>query len=149
MLRYIILGCVILALLAGCNLVFESDASELNTPAATRTLPNDAPNATGLPTRAATQAATLDNAQQSATLAATPATRVTGGTCKPPANWVEYTIQRGDTMVRIADLTSSSTDELVSANCIENANRIAVGQVIFVPKAPVVPTPIPSPTPRT
>lgn len=149
MLRHIITGFMVLALLAGCNLVFESESSELNTPAATRTLPNDATDAPELPTRDATQPATLDNARQSATLAATPATPAAGAACNPPTNWVEYKIQRGDTLVRIADLTSSSTDELVSANCIENANHIAVGQVIFVPKAPALPTSAPTATPRT
>lgn len=56
--------------------------------------------------------------------------------CQLQENWYKYTIQRGDNLTRIANITNSSVDELITANCLESPNRIRVGQTIYVPNEP-------------
>ncbi len=65
----------------------------------------------------------------------------TGGTCALPSGWVRYAVQYGDSVSIIANLTGTTTDVLVSANCLATPDVIEVGQVLFVPRAPAyVPT---------
>lgn len=45
-----------------------------------------------------------------------------------------YTVQKGDTLSKIAKMFDTSVSSLVSANGIENANLIYVGQKILIPK---------------
>src|SRR5689334_3591297 len=52
--------------------------------------------------------------------------------CTPPEDWYEYTVARGDSLSRIAQLTNSTVDELIAANCITDPNRIRVGATILV-----------------
>jgi hypothetical protein len=56
--------------------------------------------------------------------------------CQPRTDWPEYTVQRRDNLTRIANVTGSSVDELVAANCLANANRLVVGQTLYVPRLP-------------
>ena len=52
----------------------------------------------------------------------------------PPEDWTgTYTIQRGDTLTRIASTHDITVDELQNANCLQNPNRIAPGDVLLVP----------------
>jgi len=62
--------------------------------------------------------------------------------CVPISGWQTYIIQRGDTISSIASKTNSTTEELVAANCLENPNRIVVGDSIFVPNLPSEQPPI-------
>jgi hypothetical protein len=56
--------------------------------------------------------------------------------CSPPDDWYEYTVARGDSLTRIAQATNSTVDELIAANCLDNPNRIRVGDTILVPNEP-------------
>lgn len=64
-----------------------------------------------------------------------------GGTCALPSGWVRYAVQYGDSVSSIASRTGTTTDLLVSANCLATPDVIEIGQVLFVPRPPVyVPT---------
>jgi len=58
------------------------------------------------------------------------------GTCTPPSGWVAYTVQTGDSVSILANNTGTTVAQLVSANCLANADVIAVGQVIYLPRNP-------------
>ena len=48
-----------------------------------------------------------------------------------------YTVKRGDTLTKIAQITNTTVRELASLNGIKNPNIIRVGQVLQIPtKAP-------------
>ena len=53
---------------------------------------------------------------------------------KPSVCLESYTVQRGDTLSKIARSYGMTVDALVKANKIQNANRIYVGQVLCIPK---------------
>jgi LysM repeat protein len=57
----------------------------------------------------------------------------TTGTCTPPAGWVTYTVQAGDTVSSLAAAYGIVTAELAAANCLANADVINVGQTVYVP----------------
>lgn len=61
--------------------------------------------------------------------------------CSPPAGWVQYRVQIGNTLFLIAQSVRSNVFELAQANCIRNVDRIQAGDVIFVPRAPSGPVP--------
>lgn len=54
--------------------------------------------------------------------------------CVPPGGWVPYTVRSGDNLFRIALRAGVPLAELQEANCIPDASRIEVGQVIYVPR---------------
>jgi hypothetical protein len=55
-----------------------------------------------------------------------------------PFDWITYTIEPGDSLSLLAEQTTSTVDELVAGNCLNNADEIYVGQVIYLPRQPVV-----------
>ncbi|HEX3050618.1 MAG TPA: LysM peptidoglycan-binding domain-containing protein [Aggregatilineaceae bacterium] len=55
-----------------------------------------------------------------------------------------YTVVAGDTLGIIADYTGSTTAQLQQANCLGNADLIYVGDRLYVPRLPVVPTSAPA-----
>ena len=55
--------------------------------------------------------------------------------CNVQDDWDVYTVQRGDNLANIANRTGSTIDELTQANCIDNPNRIRVGQELYVPNS--------------
>ena len=61
--------------------------------------------------------------------------------CAMPSGWVSYTVQVGDTLSALAARSGGSTESIASANCLDDASRIVVGQTIFLPR-----TPVPAPT---
>lgn len=61
--------------------------------------------------------------------------------CNPRTIWPVYTVIAGDTLARIASLTGSTVAELTQANCRTDANRIEVGQQLYVPQMPAPPIP--------
>lgn len=73
--------------------------------------------------------------------------------CVIPDHWLPYTIQPGDTLSRLARRWNMSVNDLAHANCLENANAITAGLILYAPPgsdvtpAPVTPgfqvTPIP------
>lgn len=56
--------------------------------------------------------------------------------CTPRTDWPVYVVVGGDTLASIASSTGSTTAQLTSANCLSNANLIAVGQQLRVPTLP-------------
>ncbi len=65
--------------------------------------------------------------------------------CTYPANWPVYRVLAGDTLGTIAQRAQTTTDALVSGNCLPNADLISVGQLLRVPNVPSAATPIPAP----
>lgn len=61
--------------------------------------------------------------------------------CVPRTDWATHTVQRGETLYRIAQRYRTTTAALVQANCLANANRIFTGQRLRVPPGGS-PTPI-------
>ena len=62
----------------------------------------------------------------------------------PPADWVTYHVQRGDTLYSLAKSRGSTLAEVVAANCLDTTN-IYVGQALWLPpSAAISATPRPS-----
>ena len=59
--------------------------------------------------------------------------------CVPQYSWPIYYVQRGDTLSSLARATGSSVNELMLANCLPDP-RINVGQRLYVPRLPIIPT---------
>jgi len=55
-----------------------------------------------------------------------------------PSTWIVYTVETGDSLGLLAEQTSSSIDELVAGNCLANPDELFVGQVIYLPRQPVI-----------
>ena len=61
--------------------------------------------------------------------------------CGPPASWVIYIVQPGDTLYSISRMYSVTVEQLKFANCL-TSNSIYPGQQLYVPNvAPQLPTP--------
>lgn len=115
----------------------ELDVPIESTPEATPTLlPTDLPTATGTPT--ATLSPTLTPSATITNTPARPTQTPTSADCvlNPPADWVRYTIQAGDTPSGIAVDTGISLDELLRVNCNIDRLTFVAGEVIFVPRQP-------------
>lgn len=116
---------VVLALvvaLAGCNLSRRQPATRAPQPTATFTAPLTSP--------------TLDPANP---FGATAVPAVVNPNCAAtPPNWVQYTIEPGDSLGLLAEQTNSSISEIVAGNCMENPDQIEIDQVIYLPTTPVI-----------
>ena len=111
--------------LAACNLAQVAEPSSIETPIPTRTL-----SVQDVET-------TVESSQTGTSPTLIPIPLGTeASACTPPADWYEYTIARGDTITSIAQVTNSTADELIAANCLDNPNRIRVGDLIRVPNEP-------------
>jgi len=55
-----------------------------------------------------------------------------------PPGWIPYTVEPGDSLGLLAEQTSSTIEELVAGNCLSNPDEIFVGQVIYLPRQPVI-----------
>jgi LysM repeat protein len=53
----------------------------------------------------------------------------------PPAGWVRYWIQPGDTLSALAAASGGSIDAIMVANCLEDARSIVAGEILFLPRA--------------
>jgi LysM repeat protein len=74
----------------------------------------------------------------------------TSSICTHPGGWVVYTVQPGDTLFGLAQMTATTVDEIRRANCL-SGNLIDVGQQLYLPWQPIRPgrptdTPPPKPT---
>ena len=67
--------------------------------------------------------------------------------CTPRTDWPTYTVQSGDTLYNIAQLTDSTQAIIQAANCLADPNTIFEGQTLRVPQelAPSSPTPTAAP----
>src|SRR5690606_37632533 len=53
--------------------------------------------------------------------------------CIPRSDWERYTVTPGDTLTAIAARSNTTVDTLVVGNCLNDANLISPGQVMFIP----------------
>ena len=137
--------CVVFVISA-CNLSAQQAASPSPTPSAAPPPATRAPSPTASPPRTPT----LFRPNLNRTLA--PAQ-----SCPPRSGWTGYTVQPGDTLFSIARRAGTSQDLLMTANCLQDADRIDVGQRLQVPldiqmteteaAAAAIPSPTPSPSP--
>jgi LysM repeat protein len=77
----------------------------------------------------------------------TPEIRIVAEAPLPSPTPFTYTIQRGDTMSRIALKFGVSIDDLQAANPEVSPNAMSIGQVIKIPSNPENPSGEPTPTP--
>ena len=61
--------------------------------------------------------------------------------CPPPEEWVQYTVQSGDTLYSLGIFTETAVDELKSANCLLT-DFLDIGQVLFLPTLPPAREPV-------
>jgi hypothetical protein len=55
-----------------------------------------------------------------------------------PPTWIAYTVEPGDTLSLLAEQTSSTVEELVAGNCMDNVDQIFVDTLIYLPRTPVI-----------
>lgn len=72
----------------------------------------------------------------------------TSAQCGPPAGWVIYYVQPGDTLFGIATMTGTTVNQLMVANCLKSA-YVYTGQRLYTPPYyvyPIQPIWTPEPT---
>lgn len=125
---------VALVLLAGMALVLATLACRPST----RT-PEITP-ATPTPTLNPTEIALLTPTPPGRATPAAPTPTSSPTPCgSPPAGWVAYTVQPGDTLSELALLAGVTQEQVIQVNCLA-APELMAGQVLFLP-------PLPTPTP--
>jgi len=88
------------------------------------------------PTRTASGAGGLDFSTP--TLSATQAEgALSVAGCSMAVAGQRYNVQRGDSLSAIATRFGVALNDLIAANCLDNPNRIRVGQELIIPDAPV------------
>ena len=119
--RYLIMWMLLIAFVTAC--------------ASTGTEPTETPS----PTATVTLTATVTPTQTMTATLTTPVviTRNAPAGCQIRTDWSIYTVISGDTLMRIANRYGSTVTALTQANCLANANNIAVGQQLRVPVTPV------------
>lgn len=81
------------------------------------------------------------------TATALPLTAAAPAVCVAPFGWGPYVVQPRDNLSSIARVTSTTVEELRSGNCLEDADRINVGDVLYVPVDSDPNAPAQTPTP--
>lgn len=76
------------------------------------------------------------------------ATNVPVVQCGPPAGWVLYTVQKGDTLYSLGLAYGVTVAQLQTANCLGSSTIIRAGNQIYIPNVPTR-TPIASATAST
>ncbi|MFW5709606.1 MAG: LysM peptidoglycan-binding domain-containing protein [Chloroflexota bacterium] len=128
---------VLVVLLAACGLIDEALRPEPEPIVTTESSPTWTPSATWTPSPTWTLTPTATHAPPA-------------NACNPRTVWPVYTVTAGDTLARIASLTGSTVAELTQANCLIDANRIEVGQRLYVPQlSQARPDLLPPPEPET
>jgi LysM repeat protein len=124
---FIVVGSLLTALLQGGY--FETPG----TPEPTATLrPTDSPQPTS-----------ADDPAPEATPTPSATPTQTPTSCLPPAGWMAYTTQPGDTLENLALARGISVIEIVQGNCLETAD-VPPGSTLFLP--PLLPSTTPSPS---
>lgn len=123
---------------------FLAPAATVSALPSSTTLPTQEPTQT--PTVTATATSTFTPTQTSTpTSSATPWPTAT--TCTPWYWWFGYIVPEGDTLSHISTLTGASIDQLMIANCLPDT-RIYAGQLLYVPRLPVIITDTPTQMPN-
>jgi LysM repeat protein len=134
----IVLGSVLLAFTEGEQYRLVAgfptlESIDIAPPTPTVTLTNQ-PLETAAPTLADSATATLTSSPtQTGTETHTPQ----AVECEPPPGWIEYTIQRGDTLNNLAESSGITPQELADANCLVES-RLSPGSTLYLP--PLEPT---------
>jgi LysM repeat protein len=149
----------------------QEEASPTSAPPTNTQTPTTAPTDTPIPTltfTATPEAAAPTNTPPAPTATFTPepepevptATATTapappppsappgGGVCAPPAEWVQYQVQVGDTLNSLSNRTGTTPFNLYEVNCLDSYT-VVPGQYIFLPFTPPTPTASNTPTPVT
>jgi LysM repeat protein len=114
----------------------------------TPTSESAAPTDTPVPAPTATDTP-IPEAPATPTQAPPPPTQPPGvGVCNPPPDWVQYEVQKGDTLKSLAERTGTTQYDLYEINCLESYT-IVPGQLIYLPFIPPTPTATNTPTPVT
>lgn len=111
---------------------------------------------TAVPTHTSTPAASIDTPTPSPTPDLVPTATPSATSCSPPAGWVPYVVQPGDTYSELANRTNTTIQALQSGNCSSNLALFS-GDLIVLPfllqpipsvtsTATMTPTLTPSPT---
>lgn len=82
------------------------------------------------------------------TLSTNPTSMFGGGTPSPtstcpdtPPGWIAYIVEPGDSLGLLAEQTDSTIREIADGNCIDDADTIVIGTVLYLPRVPVVAPP--------
>ena len=74
-----------------------------------------------------------------------PGKKPTRVTCGPPAGWVVYIVQYGDTLFSLSQAMGVTVYQLQNANCMGSSTLIRTGQKLWVPYVPTsTPTSVPN-----
>ncbi len=103
---------------------------------------------TSVPTVPATS--TLPTSTRTATRQSTrlPTATASPVPCGPPASWVVYVVQHGDSLYRLSQIYAVSIDNLQKANCMGDSTSLRTGQKLYVPPLATRP-PLPTQNPAT
>lgn len=131
-LPWLVVAMLVLASIA-CSLTSRENASPRATvtpaPTAIAALPTATPGGAAPP---------------QAPLATTIPASTVAPACSVRTDWPTVTVQSGDTVFGIALQVGATAQDLVTGNCLSNANAIEAGQALRVPRLPPPPT-LPTP----
>lgn len=129
----------------------EATATRKPTSTPSRTpRPSRTPEPTETPTRRPSLTPTAASATPETaaiTITALPFTAAAPAVCVAPFGWGPYVVQPRDNLSSIARVTGTSVEELRSGNCLEDADRINIGDVLYVPAPSDPHAPALTPTP--
>jgi hypothetical protein len=66
--------------------------------------------------------------------------------CTPPADWVAYTVQPGDSLAEFRQIYNLRKSTLLAANCNLALEEVSAGQIFYLPYLPPTPAPVTKPT---
>ena len=55
-----------------------------------------------------------------------------------PPDWIQYVVEPGDSLTLLAVQTDSTVADLMTGNCLTNADQIEVGAILYLPREPVI-----------
>lgn len=61
-----------------------------------------------------------------------------GEVCIIPSDWYPYTVEESDTLSLLAQQTAATIEELARVNCLSNPNSLVEGDILYVPRPPVL-----------
>ncbi len=90
---------------------------------------------------------TITTIVQQVIVTAVPLSIALPANCTIRTDWQPYVVQAGDTVGVLAIATNTPVADLVIGNCLANPDLIAVGQTLYLPRQPILATPIPTAAP--
>ncbi|MBI4929014.1 MAG: LysM peptidoglycan-binding domain-containing protein [Anaerolineae bacterium] len=131
--------------LAQVHLVSVELITQANCLLSTTLLPGSLIYLPPLPTPTATATLEPSKVEPSETPSPTNTARPTTRPCGPPAGWIQYRVRQGDTLFGLSLAFRTTVQALQTANCLESADYIQAGALLWVPNVatrtvPVTPT---------